>query len=187
MSERIVDPVPLGPKGRVWLSLTLLCLIFLWAVALYAYRTLPEQVPTHFGWAGKPTAWGSKTVILFIALVFSLAPVSILLVVHYRFVLINRYPYLINLPAFFMVLSRIPPEERGRWVNRYFEILLGLDFFLSLYLLVLEGGIYLGQRSGKLPEWFAPGALILPFLILVPWLYSLFRISRELQERYGKG
>ncbi len=181
MTEPLV-PQPLSRRGRNLVFLTVLGLVGMWLLGVYGYQSLPDQVPVHFGWKGTPTRYGEKTTFVFLPLAFSIAPVALLLITRYRFTLINKYPYMINLPAFYTFLWRIPPERRSLWVNRYFEGILGLGAFLSLYLLGLEYGIYVGTRDGHLPSWFTPVALAAPFLLVIPWILYLARLSRQMAQ-----
>ncbi len=187
MTEYLV-PLPLSHRGQRWAFVLLLGVAGMWLLGLYAYQTLPEQVPVHFGWKGTPTRYGDKTAFAFLPFAFSIAPIVFFLITRYRFTLINRYPYLINLPAFYTSLWRLPPERRSLWVNRYFEGILGLGAFLSLYLLGLEYGIYMGTKTGHLPLWFTPVALVAPLFLLIPWVFYLVKLSREMAqeaERYS--
>ncbi len=164
------------------MGVVILGVVFLWVLALQAYWTLPETIPSHFDFQGRPDAQGSRSTVLVLATVFSLVPVILLLVVRYRFVLLHRWPELLNLPGYFLYARLLPPERRALWFNRYFEVLVYLDAALVLFFLVLEWGILQGIRQGRLPTWFTPVALLAPLLFLGPLVYRFLYLSRELRQ-----
>lgn len=145
--------MPMSVKGVMMVILIVLGLLGMWILAIYACLTLPHEVPAHFGFSGEPNRYGDKSTFLILPAAFSIAPIIFLLLAKYRFTLINKHPYLINLPAFFIYISKIPKERRGLWVNRYFEVILCLGVVLTLSLLVMEVGIFSGEIHEKLPAW----------------------------------
>jgi uncharacterized membrane protein len=175
-----INSEPLSRTGKILVALTILGLVAIWIFAIYAYLTLPKEVPVHFGFKGEPTRYGSKSAFLIVPVAFSIAPVIFLLLTKFRFTLINRYPYLINLPAFFTNISKIPEKKRGFWVNKYFEAVLCLGAVLTFSLFIMELGIYLGKISSKLPVWFFPFSLSMPLWLIFPFLFYLGKLSKEM-------
>ena len=57
---------------HVFELLALVAVVAIWIVALRAYPRLPLRIPTHFGFSGRPDAWGKKEMI-FLLPVISLA------------------------------------------------------------------------------------------------------------------
>lgn len=180
-ARKPIKPTPLSVSGRALVFVMLVLLALVWVISLYGYYTLPEQVPTHFGFSGKPDAVGSKETFLFLPFAFSIAPVVFLLVLRYRFSLINKYPYLVNLPAFFAIFE-LPPEKRSYWLNRYFELVLMLGVALVVFLLALLLGIYKGTLDGAMPSWFSALTLVLPFGLIVPFIFALRSLSIKMAE-----
>ncbi len=176
-----IKPTPLSTRGRVLIGVMVLFFVMIWGVSLYAYYTLPERVPTHFGFSGKPDSIGTKDTFLFLPFAFSLAPLIFLLVVRYRYTLINRYPFLVNLPVFFAILE-LPSEKRAYWLNRYFELVLMLGVALVIFLLVMLLGIYKGTLDGAIPPWFSSLTLVLPFGLIVPFIFALRSLSSEMAK-----
>ncbi len=182
MMEEQIHPVPLSMKGKIMVVLMVLGLLSIWIFAVYAYLTLPHEIPAHFGFSGEPTRYGNKSTFLILPAAFSIGPVIFLLLAKYRFTLINRHPYLINLPAFFAHISKIPKERKGLWVNRYFEVMLSLGVVLTFSLLMVEIGIFLGEIYGKLPAWLMPFSLTMPVWLILPFLFYLRKMNLELKE-----
>jgi len=56
-----------------WLlaALNLLLLIGLWSYGLLAYGQLPDRIPVHFDLQGNALAWGPKSSLLQVLLIFS--------------------------------------------------------------------------------------------------------------------
>ena len=177
-----INPEPLSSKGRMGMALITLILVAMWALAVHAYLTLPHEIPGHFNFDGEPTRYDTKSTVFIIPAAFSIAPVIFLLITKYRFILVNRYPYLINLPAFFTNITKIPEERRGFWVNRYFEALLYLGVFLTFSLFIMELGIYAGEISGKLPSWLLPFSLLTPLWLIFPFIFYLAKLSKEMKK-----
>lgn len=180
MNEPII-PQPFSPKGKILIWAITFEFLALWIISLYAYTTLPEEIVTHFGASGKPTSYGDKSTFLILPFAFSIAPAIFLIITGFRFTLINKYPYLINLPAFYINIYKLPQDKRSAWVNNYFELILALGVAISLWLLFLLVGIYQGTLEGQLPAWFTPVAITLPILLLVPFFYALSRLSRKMK------
>ncbi len=181
-----INPEPLNKTGKVMVALVILEVIVMWMFAIYAYLTLPQEVPVHFGFKGEPTRYGDKSTFLIVPAAFSIAPVIFLLLTKFRFTLINRYPYLINLPGFFINITKVSPEKRGFWINRYFEAVLCLGVILTFSLLIIELGIYLGKIHGKLPLWFLPFSLSMPAWLIFPFFIYLSKLSKDMKEEIEK-
>ena len=120
-----------------------------WSLGLYAYLSLKGLIPLHFGLSGRPDRFGSGIEFLIITPLLTIAPVIILGTTRYRFTLVNKYPYLINLPAFFAYIFGTPFERRGYWVNKYIEAVLAVGVCVSLLTnLILWGGLRWSVRGG---------------------------------------
>jgi uncharacterized membrane protein len=66
-------------------------LLFLVWFFIFYWRTLPERIPTHFGFSGRPNGWGSKNQEL---------PIIFVAAALYGFItLIGRFPRLFKFPV----------------------------------------------------------------------------------------
>ncbi|MCL4436218.1 MAG: DUF1648 domain-containing protein [Thaumarchaeota archaeon] len=183
MGQTPLSPsMPLSGKGKALLILNLVGLAFIWATGLYAYMSLKGVIPTHFGLSGRPDGYGSSDVFLIVMPLISIAPLIIMLTARYRFTLINKYPYLINLPAFYAYIMGVPFERRAYWVNRYFEVLLAIGTFLTFYLNLLLLGIYLGTIQEALPRWFMLITLLMTPTLVVVMVYYFYRLSNQMKK-----
>lgn len=182
----LIKPEPFSKEGKKWILMSLLIVILMWAVSLYAFFTLPDIIPTHFGMEGNPDAYGNKTIFLILPVLFSFAPAIILIMVKFRFVLINKYPYLINLPGFFTYIEEISEERRSYWFNRYFELVLKFNFALTFYLLMLLVIIYYSTIKESLESAALIFIFLFPFLALVPFFIALSKVSNEMKAEANK-
>src|SRR5262245_11993508 len=98
--ERPILDLSLSQTDRFLESIAAFGLILLIAISVIYWQALPEAVPTHFGFAGKPDAWGSRNTILILPIA---GIVSYLLLT-----IINRYPHVFNYPV------PITPENAER-------------------------------------------------------------------------
>lgn len=178
-----VVPSPLGRAGEILLGLTLGSFAGIWALGIYAYIYLPEEIPLHFDFNGNPISYSPKWMFLIVPAVFSPAPLAFILMTKFRYTLVRKYPYLLNIPPSLIEESNLTPEERGRWINRIFEAVLILGAILSFWLLVLEYIIYLGAVGGKMPPLYISSALLSVVVMVLVYVYLYLRsLSREIQS-----
>ena len=78
-----------------------------WAAVVYFYPTLPEQVPTHFGFHGPPNAWGSKETMFLLPAVQT----ALVLLLVALGLLVERCPGIYNFPVDPRKLSEEGREE----------------------------------------------------------------------------
>ena len=180
-----VAPAPFGLLGRAFVAMIVVLLVLIWLIGAYAYTTLPDRIPTHFGLSGKPDAFGNRLTFLLLPIAFSLAPVIILLIVKLRFTLINKFPYLVNLPAFFSQLGQLPDERRSYWLNKYFEFVAAVGVAITVFLLALVLGIYAGTLEGEMPWWFTVMTIAIPIILIVSFIIALRAMSVQLQDEIG--
>ncbi len=180
--ELQVEPRPFGRMGKLLTAILILGVVAMWGLAIYAYGNLPDEIPGHFGFNGEPTRYDSKATFFILPAAFSIAPIILLLLTMFRFTLFNKYPYLLNLPAFYVNISKIPKEKQAFWINRYFEVLILLGVVLTISFLILEYGIYHGSMAGKLPTWFLFFSLSMPVWLIVPMLIYFRKMSNDMKK-----
>jgi uncharacterized membrane protein len=87
-------PIISLPKSQLETILNLLAiagLVAVIAVAIRGWSVLPDIIPTHFDFSGKPNDWGNKSIIwLFPALGA---------IVYVGFTILRRYPHTFNYPV----------------------------------------------------------------------------------------
>ncbi len=178
----LINPAPLSPRGKIMVLLNFLGLIIIWGIGIYAFFAFTDPIPTHFDAAGRVTTYGSKSTFLIVSVAFSISPACFILLAKYRFTLINKYPYLVNLPAFFLNINNLSPERRSFWTNQYFELMLMLGAVLTLYMVTLTAMIFQGTIAGSLFSWFTTFSIIFPLAVLIPFFIIMQNLSRKIKS-----
>ncbi len=182
-----VEEKPLSKSAKLLSLLTIFGIVLLWAIGIYAYVNLPNVIPTHFAANGKPNAYGSKNVFLILPACFSIAPVILLINVKFRYTLIKKYPYLLNLPAFFANLNKLPKEKQGEFVNMYFELILIIALILTYLFVGLEYWIYIGTIRKELGGGFVAVIIISIVLLIAVIFAALRRMSKKFEKELKHG
>lgn len=182
MDEDLIPNTPLSQLGRVLFGLNIVGFLAIVAIGLYGYFVIEGIIPTHFDFAGNPDAYGSSTIFLIMIPTLSIAPVLIILMVYFRVTLVNNHPYLINLPAFYAHIPKIPFEKRCYWVNKYFEAVLAIGVITIAEMILILWGIYIASVEEVLPNWFMPVTLLMIFLIIPPMIYYFYKLSQKMKK-----
>lgn len=143
---------------------------------LSRYSSLPDRVPVHFGIAGNPDRWGSKSdLFIFVALVWGLT------LLFYVFILavprLGRNPQLLNLPHKEEFL-KLTPEKQAPYWELLREFMAGMAVSVNLiFYLIIRGTLLLIQGNTKLlplRNVFAGLAvLVLVIIVYLPRMYTL--------------
>lgn len=123
---------PLRPEftsaDRLLEMLAILTLAVLWIMAVFAYRSLPETIPTHFDIKGQIDGHGSRLTLM-------ISPIMVTLLIP-AMLWLSRYPHIFN----FMV--KITPENQlaqyrlaARFI-RGMAIGVGIIFLLILWMMI---------------------------------------------------
>ncbi len=106
-----------------------------------------------------------------------------LLLYKFRYVMVKRYPYLINLPALGMLLGSpdFTPEERGRILERIFNILPFMTLYLqALWTLILA--LMLTQASEEIVGITVTVVSLAPIPLIILYYRSIYKQVRRLLE-----
>jgi uncharacterized membrane protein len=179
-ASTLFPPLGWGTTAKVLRGIIVAEIVLLWAVGILSYRLLPETVPLHFDETGSPTSYGSKATLLVIPFAFMIAPLLVLIVAEFRFVLLQRVPYLVNLPAVFTRIGELAPHQRSQWINRYFERMLEMGVALGAYLLILELVAVHSMATRMLSGWTIVCIVGFPLLIVAAFFYRLKQLSAAL-------
>lgn len=186
MNDLMVKEIPLSNRGKFFLYLSYLFSFLILVLGIYAYFHLPQKVAVHFDLHGNPNRYGSKTEILIISLVFFVISFLFSLFVHKRYALLKNFPYLINIPSFYLYAQRLSEERQAYWVAQYFELLALVMFMTNFMLLVIEYFIYVGGSAGKLPSsfnYFLFPYVILLLVITIGYTFNMYKkIKKEAES-----
>jgi len=137
----------------------ILIIIFMWAYCFYHFASLPEIIPTHYGFNGKPDDYGSKSTI------FLIPGIVTALVLLLRF--LNRFPHRFN---YMTVITEENAERQYRMATRLLRYIQFIISFLFLFIVVKTvQDSYL--KDSKLGMGFL---FILIPAIFVPTVYTVY-------------
>lgn len=180
-----------GTTGNTLIFLNILLLVASLILAAYYYSKLPQTVlvPTRFDIHGQPEAWGDKSTLLILPICQAAVVLLLLLLTRFRFALLNKYPYLVNLPAFAMMLGSkdFPEKKKSEFINNLFLIVLVMCLLVNIGFLGLDWAIFPSLAEGKLAFTFInlfvpwiPLIIVIPFVIL--YYKRLYNEIRKIAE-----
>ena len=156
------------PRSRAqWFfeCLSLLLVIFMFAMVSAHWSQFPERVPAHFGISGKPNGWHGKSFLLILPCVAAL--------VWLVMTIAQRYQRLINIP---FTIDRDSPE-----VQSVLRSMMTAEktTIAVLFAWLMQGMVRtaLGRAEG-LGQGFLPLALVLIFAPLILYSVKLLRLRK---------
>ncbi len=125
--------------------------------------------------------------LLIIGLALSPANILVALISKYRFELIERYPYIINLPALTLILyeGNFTPRERGLYINKMFSVILRFMILMGIYSFGIEYFV-IQDLVFNIPineAYFLIYAFVTPLVFVLGIFIMYARIYRELKMR----
>ncbi len=125
------------------------------------------------------SVYGNNPSLFIVPFIFLAIFVVFLLILRFRYALLERYPYLVNLPAFAYRLGiQKNPKVAGMVINRVFTVHAFASLFTSLLYLIFSTAIFNQNGHPALKEIFA---LIFVFILVVFFQYR--RIYRSFATR----
>jgi len=156
------------PRTKVELACEVVAaaaLVCAWAVALSAWSDLPQRVPTHFDFSGRPDAWGSKGVFLVLPIV--------LLVLYALLTLLSRVPHIYNYPV------PITPENAPTQYRLARGLLAEMKAVISVAFAYLTWSVTAVARGFRedLGAWFLFTLLLALAGLLAKYLIAAYRAA----------
>ena len=148
-------------KKILYRVINILCLLIMigtivWLVAIW--DKIPEEIPTHFDYAGNPDSYGSKTEIIVIPI--------------FAWILYGVMAFVELIPGAWNTGVKVTPENQAR----VYEIIKGMLVFLKLYIVCLFTLITIFSALAKsLPVWLLPVELIVIFGTIIVSIVRLYR------------
>jgi uncharacterized membrane protein len=170
MANRPEILVQRSPAERIIQVATVCCLVSLLAHAAYVWPNLPPRVPTHFGIAGAPDAWGSRASLLALPMMATVFFVTL--------TLLERIPHRYNYPIEVTAANAPRMYALGRRLVLSVKLILVLVFG---FIFRTSADVALGKASG-LPGWFLPTVLAWTAGVI---LVSVVRMRRSHAEVGG--
>ena len=162
-----VKHYPLSNLGRAALLIGLLLNIIVWITIAYNYQTSILQKSGAF---------------FIVPAAFTLVFILYLLLLRYRYVLLERYPYLVNLPSFAYRLGMQNNREmEGKVIAKVFTI----HCLAALYISALEVAIVYSVipiNGIQNTQLLLPSILI----VIVVFLVTVFALYRSVYRSFAK-
>lgn len=121
----------------------------LMGLAVFYYNQLPEQIPRHYDFAGRPDALGGKMILWLLP--------TLGLIIYGLLTFMNRIPHLFNYP---MKITAENAATQYFMATRLIRVLKAFIMLLFAYLVWRTIGIAQNEASGL-------GAWLLPVVVLV--------------------
>ncbi|MEB3755919.1 MAG: DUF1648 domain-containing protein [Desulfurococcales archaeon] len=170
--------LPLSEKGRKFLYINLIVIILLIVIPIISLLYMPNVVPVHWNAEGQVTSYSTNiSAVIILATVMPLANIIIVIVTIYRWKLVNKYPYIINLPAITLVMSssNLDQQEKSEIVNKIFEVTLLVGITVGAYLLGLEIIMIDSMITGYINNALALSYSIIGALLMIIPIILLYR------------
>ena len=154
-------PRPVAPVSPVERVLDIAGAMFVLStilVPLFSYQSLPKTIPSHFGFTGKPDAWGN------VHLLFILPAVSLILFIALTGM--RRFPHLFNYPV------RITEENAARQYHLARIFITAVKTVIAALFAWIEFQtirVALGKTDG-LGTFFLPLFLALTFVTIAVYI-----------------
>lgn len=151
-----------------------LAIIFMTAFVLMKYKSLPAQIPTHFGFGGQADSWGDKTTLLFLPIV--------LIVLFVLITVVSHFPQSFNFPV---ALNESNAEFMYKSAVKMLAFLKTELVLIFSYLewAMIEGA---SKNASTLSAWFLPLVLIGIFGTSGFFLIKMLKFNREIQKKVDK-
>ena|GEM_PF-1334876 len=176
---------------RVAAAVNALLVVGLVIYTVYGYASLPEVVAVSFGPGGEPRI-GHKTYLItpLAFMVGSAVAVAALITVFTlkRYVLIERYPYLVSLPALALILGKLPNDTARSYIDRLFTPLPLVAAALQAIMAFVDTVIVESARVGRLtlPEILQMVVIAaLSFAIVAGLTFYYRKVFIELRRQGG--
>lgn len=153
-------------------------------LGIYFSISISGIIPTHYNFWGKPNAYGKPSLIYWMMMPIIHLSILILLtlIYRYRWKIINKYPYLINIPAFMMLDGRLDEYRKKYYVDRIYAILAFIGIYLGILMVFIEYAIGTPSFTEYHGALFVIGIIIFSIAPVLGILLYYRRIYLEYRE-----
>ena len=158
-----VIEVPPSPTDMAVEALALIGMAFAVAIVMWAWPYLPDRIPSHFDFWGKPDGWGPKSTLWFLP--------GIAAFTYVMLTVVNLFPQVFNYPV--AVTEENAPRQYAiatsaiRWLKLEIVWLIAYTEWASVR-------TALGRAHGLSP-WFMPILLVVLFATIAMLLIKAYR------------
>lgn len=132
----------------------------MWLLTIVGFCVLPDTIPTHYGLAGNPDAFGSRYSYIILPLVGTGLFLSM--------TVLNRYPWFFNYPSELTNATAEVQYRNSTRAIRFLKTSIQLIFFgIQLFTLLIAF-----HTVKSLGAWFVPVVVLLALVIPVVLIFS---------------
>jgi len=173
-------------KNIYWWIISYLILALDFLLGIYFNISINGLIPTHFDLTGKPTTYSKPTLLywMMIPLIHLSILVLFTIIYYYRWTLISKYPYLINIPAFMMMNGRVDKSKKKYYVDKIYSILSFIGIYIGVLMVFIEtamGYPFIIEYYGTI---FTLGMIVFTIIPIIGIIWYYRRIYTEYKEEY---
>jgi uncharacterized membrane protein len=159
-NKRPVLKLPLTGWEKGLEVLSVMGVVFTFILVYQSWGILPDRIPTHFGFAGQPDAWGNKASLFFLPIMT--------VAMYLLLTIVSRFPHTFNYPG------KITKENAATQylMARYLIAVLKVEtIWLFAYIQWVTIEVALGKTTG-LSNLFLPIFMIVMLGTIVVYFYK---------------
>lgn len=150
--------LPLSPIELVLETFCGILMGFTFLMTILAWGSLPDKVPTHYGFTGTPDSYGDKGMIWLLPIIG--------LALYAGMTLVNRYPHIFNYPV------TITPENAARQYRLARLLMVVMKTVLAcLFIYMQWTGLEVARGYSTGFAWF--GIPLILVLLFVPLIFYM--------------
>jgi uncharacterized membrane protein len=134
-------------------------LIALWIIIIVPYSKLPDTIPTHFNSAGEANDFGSKNFIFILPVIAT--------VTYIGFTILNRFPWLFNLPVEVTEHNAFMQYRNATRMVRSLKLILVLVFGFTAFHMI--------QSASGNAVSFGGFTVIILAAVIIPVIYYIVK------------
>jgi len=168
MKERPKIKLQLTLTDRIIEITSYIALIAFWVMAITSFKTLPENIPTHFNGSGEVDSYGPKTTIFFF---------PVMATVMFAFL-----AFIIKKPETFNYTVEITEENAQEQYTNATKLIRILKLALIIIFLIIDYKTIETSKgnSNGLGKWFLPFTMV---LIFIPILFAVYNSFKKKENR----
>lgn len=158
MEPRPKIKLTLSPLDKKLQTASILLLVIMWALSVYAYLRSPEIIPTHFDSTGRADDFGSKNTYLILA--------GVATIIYFGMTQLNKIPHKFN---YLVKITLDNAEQQYILATRLFRFLIVAILLIFTLIILLTFLTTTGKINGP-GSWFLPLSFALFLVPIFIWM-----------------
>lgn len=135
------------------------CIVFMFVYGSLYYGSLPDTVPSKFGFDGTPTQWSPKPMLWLLPVIASLTWAGMYW--------LNKYPHIFNFPAKITEQNAFYQYQLATRFIRFLNLIIAI-MFAYLFASMIQSAL---GNAGGLSVWLLPLFMIALFGAIIVYFY----------------